>query len=136
MPTYKKSTESVAALMKRYETSKQHRASWESHWKECYEYALPQREVFNDHSKGAKKNTKIYDSTALIATQRFASRIQSTLVPPFKKWAKLSAGTSMPEEYEGKIDKRLEKITDTLFSFINQSNLATEAHEAFLDLAV
>jgi hypothetical protein len=71
MPTYKKSTEGVAALMRRYETAKQHRSSWESHWKECYEYALPQREVFSDHSEGAKKNTKIYDSTALIGTQRY-----------------------------------------------------------------
>ena len=136
MPTYKKSTEGVAALMKRYETAKQHRSSWESHWKECYEYALPQREVFNETAEGSKKNTKIYDSTALIGTQRFASRLQSTLVPPFKKWAKLSAGTGIPKEAQGKIDKQLEEVTDTLFSFINQSNLATEAHEAFLDLAV
>ena len=125
MPTYKKSTDGVAALMKRYETAKQHRSSWESHWKECYEYALPQREVFSDHSEGAKKNTKIYDSTALIGTQRFASRLQSTLVPPFKKWAKLSAGTGIPKEAQGKIDKQLEEVTDTLFSFINQSNLRT-----------
>jgi len=136
MPTYKKSTEGVAALMKRYETAKQHRSSWESHWKECYEYALPQREVFNETAEGSKKNTKIYDSTALIGTQRFASRLQSTLVPPFKKWAKLSAGTGIPKEQQGKIDKQLEEVTDTLFSFINQSNLATEAHESFLDLAV
>ena len=136
MPTYKKSTEGVTALMKRYETAKQHRSSWESHWKECYEYALPQREVFNETAEGSKKNTKIYDSTALIGTQRFASRLQSTLVPPFKKWAKLSAGTGIPKEAQGKIDKQLEEVTDTLFSFINQSNLATEAHEAFLDLAV
>jgi hypothetical protein len=136
MPTYKKSPEGVAALMKRYEVAKQHRSSWESHWKECYEYALPQREVMNQHTEGAKKNTKIYDSTALIGTQRFASRLQSTLVPPFKKWAKLSAGTGIPDEFAGKIDKQLEQVTDTLFSYINQSNLATEVHESFLDLAV
>ena len=136
MPTYKKSPEGVVALMKRYEVAKQHRSSWETHWKECYEYALPQREVFDQYTEGAKKNTKIYDSTALIGTQRFASRLQSTLVPPFKKWAKLSAGTGIPSEVAGKIDKQLEQVTDTLFSYISQSNLATEAHEAFLDLAV
>ena len=136
MPTYKKSTENVSALIKRYETAKQHRSSWESHWKECYEYALPQREVFNETAGGSKKNTKIYDSTALIGTQRFASRLQSTLVPPFKKWAKLSAGIGIPKEEQSKVDKQLEEVTDILFSYINQSNLATEAHEAFLDLAV
>jgi len=136
MPTYSKSNQAVASIIKRYETAKAHRGSWESHWKECYEYALPQREVFNEHAKGAKKNTRIYDSTALIATQRFASRLQSTLVPPFKKWAKLTAGTAVPKEQQTKIDAQLEKETDTLFSYINNSNLATEANEAFLDLAV
>ena len=136
MPTYKKSSERTDALVKRYEVAKQHRSSWESHWKECYEYALPQREVMNQHTEGAKKNTKIYDSTALIGTQRFASRLQSTLVPPFKKWAKLSAGSAMPKEYEHSVNKGLELMTDTLFRYINQSNLATEVHEAFLDLAV
>ncbi len=136
MPTYKKSNEAVSGLMKRYETAKQHRSSWESHWKECYEYALPQREVFDHYTEGAKKNTKIYDSTALIATQRFASRLQSTLVPPFKKWAKLAAGTAIPKEEVNRIEKSLEDVTQTLFSYINQSNLATEVHESFLDLAV
>ncbi len=136
MPTYKKSSEAVAALIKRYETAKRHRSTWEMHWKECYQYALPQREVFNQYAEGQKKTTNIYDSTALIATQRFASRLQSTLVPPFKKWAKLSAGTAIPKQFANKIDKQLEEVTDTLFSYINQSNLATECHESFLDLAV
>ena len=136
MPTYKKSADAVSALLKRFKVAKQHRTSWEQHWKECYEYALPQREVFNTHAEGAKKNTKIYDSTALIATQRFASRLQSTLVPPFKKWAKLSAVSNVHKEFEHRINRGLEEMTDILFGYINQSNLATEAHEAFLDLAV
>jgi len=136
MPSYKKNQDGVEAIIKRYNVAKQHRSSWESHWKECYEYALPQREIFNTHAEGAKKNTRVYDSTALIGTQRFASRLQSTLIPPFKKWAKLSAGTAIPKQYANKIDKQLEQVTDTLFSYINTSNLATEANEAFLDLAV
>jgi len=136
MPSYSKSNQAVGSIIKRYETAKAHRGAWEAHWKECYEYALPQREVFNQHASGAKKNTRIYDSTALIATQRFASRLQSTLVPPFKKWAKLAAGTAVPKERQTKIDAQLETTTDTLFSYINNSNLATEANEAFLDLAV
>jgi len=136
MPNYSKSNQAVGSIIKRYETAKAHRGAWEAHWKECYEYALPQREVFNQHASGAKKNTRIYDSTALIATQRFASRLQSTLVPPFKKWAKLAAGTAVPKERQTKIDAQLETTTDTLFSYINNSNLATEANEAFLDLAV
>ena len=136
MPKNKKSKAAVESFVKRFESAKAHRATWESHWRECYEYALPQREVFNNVQQGAKKNTRIYDSTALIATQRFASRLQSTLIPPFKKWAKLSAGSSIPNEQQNQVDGELEQMTNTLFSYLNQSNLATEANEAFLDLAV
>jgi len=136
MPKTKNNKVSVAAFVKRFSAAKAHRATWESHWKECYEYALPQREVFANRQQGAKKNTRIYDSTALVATQRFASRLQSTLIPPFKQWAKLSAGSSVPDEQQSDIEKELDKMTKTLFSYINQSNLATEANEAFLDLAV
>ena len=136
MPKNKQSKVAVESFLKRYSAAKAHRATWESHWKECYEYALPQREVFTNGQPGAKKNTRIYDSTALIATQRFASRLQSTLIPPFKQWAKLSAGSSIPKEHQMQVDKDLEQTTGVLFSYINQSNLATEANEAFLDLAV
>ena len=130
------SKDAVEGIFKRYNVAKQQRSTWEAHWKECYEYALPQREVFNGHAEGAKKNARIYDSTALIATQRFASRLQSTLIPPFKKWAKLTAGSAIPKNKANQVDKALEETTDTLFSYINHSNLATEANEAFLDLAI
>jgi len=136
MPNFKDNASAVNALVKRYETAKRYRTTWEMHWKECYEYALPQREIFTEYEKGQKKNHRIYDSTALVATQRFASRLQSTLIPPFKKWAKLAAGSAIPKSEQTKIDEQLEDVTNTLFTHINQSNLATEANEAFLDLAV
>jgi len=126
----------VDSFIKRFKSAKAHRATWEDHWQECYEYALPQREVFSNRQPGSKKNTRIYDSTALIATQRFASRLQSTLIPPFKQWAKLSAGSSIPKEQQTQVEGELEQMTKTLFGYLNQSNLATEANEAFLDLAI
>lgn len=136
MPKNKKSKVGVDSFIKRFNSGKAHRATWETHWKECYEYALPQREVFANRQPGAKKNTRIYDSTALIATQRFASRLQSTLIPPFKQWAKLAAGSSIPKGQENQVEQELEQMTKTLFGYLNHSNLATEANEAFLDLSV
>ena len=136
MAKKKKNKLNADSVVKRFEAAKQRRTSWEAHWRECYEYALPQREIFTKHSKGAKKNTRVYDSTAPVATQRFASRLQSTLIPPFKTWAKLTAGPSIPEEQQLKIEEQLEDNNKTLFTHINQSNLATEANESFLDLSV
>ena len=136
MPSYRKNNQAVEGVVKRFEASKVHREYWVSHWRECYEQALPQRETVSLHQPGAKKNATIYDSTALVATQRFASRLQSTLVPPFKQWAKLEAGSVIPKDQTGEINQQLEEMSEIMFSHINQSNLATEANEAFLDLAV
>ena len=68
----------VQALLKRFDKVKSLKNSnWYSHMRECYEYAAPQRETFFDYSPGEKKNSTIYDDTAVIALETFARRLQS-----------------------------------------------------------
>lgn len=125
-------------LRVRFDAAKARKLPWVSHLQECYEYALPQRESFTSHSPGAKKNTELFDSTAVIATHKFASRLQSTIVPPWQRWSKLVPGSDHPKEIADKpeIQEQLDHATETLFTHLNHSNFATQVHEAFLDLAV
>lgn len=132
------------ALYKRFDKAKERKnTSWYSHMRECYDYAIPQRETFFKYTPGQKKNTRVYDSTAIIATPIYANRIQSTIMPSGQQWAKLVSGTQVDGEqqieYVGEqltLDESLEKVTDVAFEYINRSNLNTRCHEAFLDLAV
>ena len=123
-------------LVKRFQAAKKQRSSWQTHLRECYEYALPQRNPMPPFAGGQNKNEHIYDSTAVIGTQKFASRLQATLIPPWREWSMLVPGSEIPKDEHEKIQPVLDDITKIIFDHINHSNFATQAHESFLDLAV
>ena len=109
---------------------------WRTHLKECYKYAMPERETLDQWSEGQKKNVDVYDSTAIIGLQKYANRMQSQVVPPWKQWLILKAGTEVKEEEQESVNQYLEKVTKIIFDHINHSNFDTQIHEAFLDLGV
>jgi len=135
---------SAKAVLKRFDKAKKRKmSSWYSHMRECYEYAVPQRETFTKHSPGQKKNTHIYDSTAIIATPIYANRIQQSIMPAGSQWAKLTPGRRVNGQemidYAGErvtMQNALEKITDIVFEYINRSNFNARCHESLIDLAV
>lgn len=126
----------VKQLIKRFETAKERKDPWISHLRECYEYALPQRDTFNTYQKGAKKNVHIFDSTAVTGLSQYASRLQSTLIPPWREFSILVPGSEIPDDMKEEVQKNLDKVNEVLFDHFNHSNFSTQAHEAFLDLGV
>ena len=77
-------TEKVAQLyIRKYEKAKGIRQNFVPLFEECYEYALPMRESFFTESIGRRRDEKIFDETAVVGVQEFASRLQSGLVPNF-----------------------------------------------------
>lgn len=131
-------------LYRRFSKAKDRKMNgWYSHMRECYDYAIPQRETFFKHTPGEKKNTKVYDSTAVLGTPIYANRIQQAIMPTGQQWAKLAAGSTVNEEQQIEfmdeqltLEEALDKVTDIAFDYINRSNLATRTHEALIDLAV
>lgn len=126
------------SIIKRYKQAQERKANWENTYKEALSYAAPQREDFDYREKGSRKdNTDIvFDSTAQSALNKFASNMQSSLVPPMKKWINLASGYMVPEEDRSDNDKQLEKIRDAMFSAIQSSNFDTQISEAFLGLGL
>jgi len=97
---------------------------------------MPQRESLYAQTQAQVRTDKIFDETAVVGVQEFASRLQSGLVPNFARWADLIAGSEIPKEQRSEVDKALEDVTNYIFEIIQNSNFAQETHEAFLDLAV
>ena len=126
----------VKQLLKKYERAKSVRKNWVDLFEECYEYALPQRESFYQESAGQRRDDKIFDETAVVGVQEFASRLQSGMVPNFARWADFMAGSEVPEEERDSVNSELESVTEYVFEVLQQSNFAQEVHESFLDLAV
>jgi phage portal protein BeeE len=122
--------------LKLYEAAKAKRENFVPLFEECYEYALPQRESFYQESAGQRRDSKIFDETAVVGVQEFASRLQSGLVPNFARWADLTAGSEIPKEQRDGVNNDLDEVTEYVFEVLQQSNFAQEVHESFMDLAV
>ena len=122
--------------LKKYEKAKTIRLQFEDLYDEIFEYCLPQRQGFKNYTPGQRRDDRIFDETATVGVQEFASRLQSGLVPNFARWADFVAGSEVPEEEADTINNELDKVTEYVFEIIQTSNFAQEIHECFIDLAL
>lgn len=132
------SEKEVANVLKRFDLAKKRKTLWGELYEEALEYAAPHRETFNSDfdTPGQDKMGRglVFDSTALDAMQKFASNLQSSLVPPFRDWIRLKPGSAVEDETG--LEEILIDITDIFFSHIQNSNFDTQIAESFLDLSV
>lgn len=126
--------------MEREAKAQARKDEWRSVYEDCYEYALPQRNLYSGYYEGKvagkQKMSRVFDSTAIHATQRFANRLQAGLFPPYKHWARLEVGSQFDEQIKQKAQGVFDKYTDTLFEVLRQSNFDLAMGEFLLDLAV
>jgi len=122
--------------IKSYQKAKALRENWVPLFEECYEYALPQRESFYYEERGQRRDEKIFDETAVVGVQEFASRLQSGIVPNFARWADLMSGSEVPPDQREAVDNELDEVTEYVFEVLQNSNFSQEVHESFMDLAV
>lgn len=109
--------------------------NWIGMLRDAFEFALPQRNTYEVRQKGANKMDRVFDSTAIRSTNKFASQLQSKLVPPFQNWATLTAGPVIPEAQKKEITTILQNTEKKLFAAIHASNFDMSIAEFFLDLA-
>lgn len=125
-------------IMQRFTDAKQRKDSWVTHLQEAYHYSIPHRDTFYNDTPGAKKNVDVFDATATLGVPQFATKMQSVLLPPWRQWSKLTLGPDVPKQYRdnSRLEELLQESTDVLFSHVNHSNMASQVHEAFQDLAI
>ena len=124
----------IATLLQQYAAAQMNRQSWEGVWRDCYDYALPHRDIFA--SDGAYNNIDIYDATAADAVDQLAASLLAQLAPPWSRWFALVPGMDVPDSERSEIADKLAAVTDRLHAHLMQSNFATEIHQCFLDLVV
>ncbi len=133
---------SPESLIKRYDIAKQKKEQWRGLYQEAYEFALPQRNLYDggyeggDSAAGKKKMSRVFDATAIHSTQRFANRLQSGIFPPQRKWARLEPGPDIPFAKRAAAQGILDQYTDIMFAVLKQSNFDIAIGEFLLDLAV
>jgi len=128
----------IERIISRYDAAVAARENFRSLMQDCYRYAIPDRDLFTDHAPGQRKGAELYDSTAIVAVQDFASSLQSRICPSWRQWSKMVPGPGLPKDQResDELQMYLEEATDVVFGYINHSNFALKSHEAFQDLAV
>ena len=131
---------SAEDVLKRHDKALTKKEDFRSLYEECYEFALPQRNLYDGYYEGKvggqKKMNRVFDSTAINSTQRFANRMQSGIFPPQRKWCRLEPGPDIPEDRKEEAQAALDIYSDKLFASLKQSNFDIAIGEFLLDLSV
>ena len=127
-------------VLKRHDKALIKKEDFRNLYEECYEFALPQRNLYDGHYDGkvggTKKMNRVFDSTAINSTQRFANRMQSGIFPPQRKWCRLEPGTDIPQDRREEAQAALDIYSDKMFASLKQSNFDIAIGEFLLDLCV
>lgn len=130
----------VPQIIEREAKAQARKDEWRSIYEDCYEFALPQRNLYSGYYEGGvagkSKMARVFDSTAIHATQRFANRIQAGLFPPQKQWCRLEVGTGIPEQAQPQAQAALDQYTKRMFEVLKQTNFDLAMGEFLLDLCV
>ena len=127
----------LTPLLGRFEQARTRREYWETHWQDCYDYALPQRGGFDRiNTPGDRRMEQIYDSTAMDAVDQLAASLLGNLTPPWTQWFGLKPGPDLPPEEAEALSPVLETAGQTIQAHLDRSNFSVEMHQSFLDLVV
>lgn len=123
--------EKLGRLKRGLQAAKSTRMQWESHWQDCYDIMLPAREGFYSRTEGQRRQTTIYDETAMVGVPELVGRLQSELAPDGLAWATFESPDATEEE-----KVVLEEEGKLLFDLLGRSNFGMEFPEALTDLVV
>jgi len=122
-------------VIERYRRAKERRSTWEAHWQECHDFALPQRGGgFHANVPGEKRTDRLFDGTAPDGVDQLAASLLAQLTPPWTRWFGFAPGGDTGADTEGLLAAELERAGETLQSHFDRSNFAVEMHQCFLDL--
>jgi hypothetical protein len=120
-------------------------SQWESLLTDAYDYYLPNRNLFNRESEGQPKMDLIFDSTAPMAIQIGASKLQENIAPIWSRWAIHEISEELKRDIaaandsninEEELRRQLEVQTEIAFDYINRSNFGSQFYEMALDLLI
>ena len=130
----------VKELIEREAKAQARKDEWRSIYEDCYEFALPQRNLYSGYYEGRVagkgKMARVFDSTAIHSTQRFANRLQAGLFPPYKQWCRLEPGSAIPEQDQDAAQEALDRYNVRMFETLRQTNFDLAMGEFLMDLAV
>jgi len=121
-------------ILKRFETLKNERSTYESFWQDLAKYVLPRKAyVTSPRTPGEKYAYDVYDATAIQANLVLAAGLHSYLTNPASKWFALSTEDSRTMK-NSDVKEWLSDTETLIYDTLNGSNFSQQIHELYLDL--
>ncbi len=129
----------IKAVRKRADKAFAEKDQSMSYLEDAYRYALPQRNLYNQNTKGIQKNAHLFESTLLTSTRKSANKFVNLMFPAFQNWLKMEAGPRWNDnkDFKNKLNKQLQDRTEKIFDVIHhRSNFQSAIGEMTLDMMV
>ncbi|MFN3856547.1 MAG: portal protein [Caulobacter sp.] len=114
------------------------RANLDNHCQEVAERVLPTHQNFHNvkTERGIKRNEKVFDSTAALALDKFASAIDDLVTPRASTWHELTVAGLPFAELAPDVQAALQEVNKALFRarYAPRSNFASEASTTYTGL--
>ncbi len=127
----------VDNLLKRFAELENLRRPWEKYWEEIRKYTLPNHKDFSSNNlhDNNKVNKLIFDSTASLALEKFASALDGMLTPRTQLWHGLRTDNDKINQLP-EVREWFEQTVDILFNlrYAPKANFATSQYENYLSL--
>lgn len=109
-------------------------SNWKTHWQECYENIVPRKEdVIATRMPGDRRNSDLYDTTAVLANEMLASALHGMLTNPETRFFELTFGDPELDE-DPEVKDWCQDSGNRMFRVLNNTNFQTEIYEIYIDL--
>ena len=129
-------SEKAAKLVKRFDTLRQQRATWEHHWQELGDYVAPRKsEITRVSSPGNKRTINLFDATAVHAAELLSASLHGMLTNASTPWFSLKY-TAPELDASDEAKAWLDETKKIMYHTFHRSNFQEQIHELYHDLIV
>jgi hypothetical protein len=124
------------SILQDYDQLWNKQANFRSLWNITAQFVMPAWDNFvGEFAEGVNRNTRIFDSTSIIANERFAAAMEAMLTPRSQIWHKLAAEVEEVNE-DPEVAKYLDEVTKILFAarYHPKANFASQTDECYMSL--
>ena len=124
------------SLIQQYQFLWQKQANFRSLWQTAAQYVQPAYDNFiGEWAEGVNRNTRIFDSTAIVANERFSAAMEAMLTPRSQVWHKLKADQEELDDNPA-VQRYLDELNKILFAarYHPQANFASQTDECYMSL--
>ena len=126
-------SDDAKSIIQNFQALWQAQANFRSLWNTTAQYVLPAYDNFiGEFAEGVNRNTRIFDSTAILACDRFTAIMEDLLTPRAQTWHKLTAADEELEDHPA-VQKYLDQVNKLLFGarYHPQANFASQTVECY-----